>query len=270
MQDHGIFGAKSTTWAIAREAIILMGGTRAVLMQIAHPLVAAGVYEHSRYMRDPFGRAWQTFFLGQLLVFGTTQKSREAARTINKLHKKVNGTLPQTAGRYQAGTSYDARDPELLLWVYATLVDTTLFTYSLFIKPLTLQEKEDYYQESKNFARYLGVPDHALPCTLQDLQDYIHTIISSNHLAATPQARQIAHQVFFPLTNPLLRPFMYLNRTLTTALLPHPIREIYDLSWGRKRQRIFDLFSGTMRVILPRLPLPLRVLPLTSRLMNEK
>jgi len=152
MQDHGIFGAKSITWTIAREMIILVGGTRAVLLQIAHPLVAAGVYEHSRYMRDPFGRAWQTFFLGQLLVFGTTQKSREAAKTINRLHRKVHGTLSQAAGRYQSGTPYDARDPELLLWVYATLVDTTLLTYSLLIRPLTLQEKEDYYQESKNFA----------------------------------------------------------------------------------------------------------------------
>jgi uncharacterized protein (DUF2236 family) len=270
MQDHGIFSAKSTTWNIAKEAIILVGGTRAVLMQIAHPLVAAGVYEHSSYMRDPFGRAWRTFFLGQLLVFGTTQKAREAAKTINRLHKNVHGTLSQTAGHYQSGTPYDARDPELLLWVYATLVDTTLLTSSLLIKPLTLQEKEHYYQESKNFARYLGLQDNALPPTLQGLQDYIHTMIYSNHLVVTPQATQIAHQVFFPFTNPLLRPLMYLNLNLTTALLPPPVREIYDLSWGTKRQQIFDLFSGTARLILPRLPLALRILPLTRRLMNEE
>jgi len=270
MQDHGIFSAKSTTWNIAREAIIMVGGTRAVLMQIAHPLVAAGVYEHSRYMSDPFGRAWRTFFLGQLLVFGTTQKSREAAKTINRLHRNVHGTLSQTAGRYQSGTHYDARDPELLLWVYATLVDTTLLTYPLLIKPLAVQEKEHYYQESKNFARHLGLQDKYIPRTLQDLQDYIHTMVYSNHLVATPQARQIAHQVLFPLTNPLLRPLMHINLTITGALLPPPVREIYDISWDKKRQQIFDLFSGTMRLIMPRLPLTLRVLPITRRLMNEE
>src|SRR5215467_5724310 len=121
MQDNGYYGPESVTWKISREAAILLGGARAVLMQLAHPLVAMGVSEHSKYMTDPFGRARDTFLLGQMLNFGSTQTARQAAHTINRSHKHVHGTLPDQVGKYPAGTPYDARDPELLLWVQATL-----------------------------------------------------------------------------------------------------------------------------------------------------
>ena len=150
--DYGYYGPGSATWKIASEAAISLGGTRAVLMQIAHPLVAAGVFEHSRYMTDPFGRAEHTFVLGQMITFGSTTTTHDAARTINRLHKHVHGTLTDRAGAYRNGTPYTARDPELLLWVHATLIDTILYTYPLLIGPLNQQEQEQYYQESKTLA----------------------------------------------------------------------------------------------------------------------
>jgi uncharacterized protein (DUF2236 family) len=270
MQNHGIFGTDSTTWRLGKEAIIMLGGTRAVLMQIAHPLVAEGVYEHSSYMHDPLGRALQTFMLGQLMTFGTTPKARQAAKTINRLHLNVHGTLTQDAGNYASGTRYDARDPELLLWVYATLVDTVLITYPLFLKPLTNQEQEQYYQESKQFVRHLGLSETYIPQTLQNMHQYVHNMVYSDRLVATPQARQLAHNVLFPPTTSALRPLMHLNMHITSALLPPPLREIYDLSWDDTHQHIFDLSAAAMRIIVPHLPLTLRVLPITRRLMYEK
>src|SRR5579859_130395 len=108
MQHGGLFGAESLTWKVGREAILNIGGARAVLMQLAHPLVAAGGSKHSRYMSEPLARAESTFLLGQILAFGSTPTVHKAARTINHLHRHVHGTIPATAGDYVAGTAYDA------------------------------------------------------------------------------------------------------------------------------------------------------------------
>src|SRR5260370_7483544 len=118
-------------------------------MQLAQPLVAMGVSAHSSYMTDPFGRALRTLVLGELLTFGSLEKAQQAASTINRLHLAVHGSLPIEAGAFAKGTPYDARNPELLLLVHATLVDTMLLCYPLFIGPLTPAEQETYYQDSK-------------------------------------------------------------------------------------------------------------------------
>ena len=268
-QNYGYYGPGSVTWRVGREIAVLLGGSRAVLMQIAHPLVAMGVSAHSSYMTDPFGRAERTFILGELLTFGSLEKARKAARTINRRHLAVHGTLPIEAGAFGQGTHYDARNPELLLWVHATLVDTLLVCHDLFVGPLTAPEQETYYQESKEIARLLGLlPDH-MPRTVNDLRQYVNDMVHSNRLAATPQARQLAHQVLFPPAPTILRPLMHLNLQLTCGLLPQPVREIYGLEWDMKRQYLFDLSARGMRTIIPHLPMRLRELPVTRRLVRE-
>lgn len=147
MQKNSKSGAGSMTLKIASEAAIMLGGSRAVLMQIAHPLVAMGVSTHSSYMSDPFGRTEHTFILGQKITFGSSRTIHDAARTINRLHTHVYGTLPMHAGAFESGAPYKARDPELLLWVHASLIDTILLIYPLLIGPLSLDEQDEYYQE---------------------------------------------------------------------------------------------------------------------------
>lgn len=269
MERSGYFGNESITWRIGSEAIVMLGGSRAVLMQIAHPLVATGVSEHSSYMSDPFGRAERTFILGQMLAFGSASTVRQAACTINRLHTHVRGTLPITVGDYPGGTTYYARDPALLLWVHATLVDTFLLTYPLFVKPLSEEEQDQYYQESKATARLLGLSSKDMPETATDLRQYVHDMVYSNRLAATPQARQLARQVLFPPVPDALKPLMYLNLQITCALLPPPVRDIYGLEWDGLRQRAFQLSARGMRIVIPHLPTSLRVFPITRKLMSE-
>jgi uncharacterized protein (DUF2236 family) len=269
VQDHGYLGPESITWKMAREAMINIGGARAVLMQLAHPLVAMGVSEHSRYMTDPFGRARDTFMLGQMLVFGSKQTSRQAARTINRIHRHVHGRLLQPAGTYQAGAPYDARDPELLLWVQATLIDTMLLVYPLFIGPLSQAEQERYYQESRTMGRLLGLTKQDMPETLDTLHQYIYTMVHSNRLAATPQARQLAHQVLFPPLPEVWRPLLHLHYQFTCALLPQPVREMYGMEWGPRRQLLFEATTASVHTLLTTLPPPLRILPLTHKLMQR-
>jgi len=269
MQKNSISSSGSMTWKITSEAAITLGGTRAVLMQIAHPLVAMGVSAHSSYMSDPFGRTEKTFILGQKITFGSTRTMHEAARTINRLHTHVYGTLPMHAGAFESGTPYKARDPELLLWVHASLIDTILLLYPLLIGPLSSAEQDEYYQESKETARLLGLSPKDMPATAQDLQRYVHDMVYSDRLAATPQARQLAQQVLYPPTPSFLRPLLHFNTYFTCALLPPPIREIYGLEWNGYQQRAVDLTIAGMRTIIPRLPFALRVLPITKRLMEH-
>jgi len=268
MFDFGYYGPNSINWKVNREWVVLLVGTRAVLMQIAHPLVALGVSNHSSYMTDPFGRAERTLLLGEKLTFGSSRVARQAARTINNLHKHVHGHLPTDVGAFTHGTPYDARDPELLLWVHATLVDTLLLSYQVFVGPLTHTEEEQYYQESKAMARLLGLSQEQMPRGINDLKDYVHAMVHSDRLAPTLQARELAHQTLFPPVSRKLRPLMHLNLNITNALLPQPVREIYNMEWSSSQQRAFELTARCTRLVIPRLPATLRELPLTRELMR--
>lgn len=269
MSDHGYYGPGSVTWKVGQETAVLLGGARAVLLQIAHPLVAAGVSEHSSYLSDPFKRTLHTFLLGEMLSFGSTATAREAARTINQLHAHVHGTLPTHAGAFMPGAAYYARDPALLLWVHATLVDTLLEMYTLLIGPLSAEERERYYQESKASARLLGLSADAMPATVNDLRLYVDQMVHSNQLAATPQARQLAQVVLYPPLPTWLRPLLHFNLQFTCGILPQPIRDIYGLEWSARQQRLFNLSVRGLRLSIACLPASLRVLPVSRQLMSE-
>jgi uncharacterized protein (DUF2236 family) len=229
-----------------------------------------GVMKHSHYMSDPFGRAESTFMLGQLLTFGSTPTARHAARTINRLHTHVHGTLPMPAGAYSSGAHFYARDPALLLWFHATLIDTILEVYPLFIGPLSLDEQEQYYQESKKITRLLGLSADDMPQTVDDLHQYVVQMVHSNHLVATAEARQLARTVLFPPVPIILRPLLHLNCIITCALLPQSVREIYGLEWSNSQARVFELFAAGMRAIVSRMPASLRIFPITRKIMQNK
>ena len=109
-EDLGLFGPDSVIWRVNRESAVALAGSCAILMQFAHPQVAAGVRDHSRYQVDPIRRLRRTLDLTMAIVFGPRATAMEAVRAINTRHHGVRGP------------GYSAMDPELLLWVHATLV----------------------------------------------------------------------------------------------------------------------------------------------------
>src|SRR5881397_2144053 len=123
MSDAGLFGPGSLTWRVNREGALLLGGGAALVLQVAHPLVAAGVAEHSNYREDPWGRLYRTLDVTTKIVFGSSEVAEEASQRLWNVHGRVQGTSPD-------GASYQARDPDLLMWVHATLIDTTLLVYT--------------------------------------------------------------------------------------------------------------------------------------------
>ncbi len=97
------------------------------------------------------------------LTFGGAEAVAQAAQGINSIHERVHGHLREPAGPFPAGTPYSARDPALLRWVHATLLDSHLLTYTQFVAPLTLEERDRYCQESACSERLFGIPDGYLP-----------------------------------------------------------------------------------------------------------
>jgi uncharacterized protein (DUF2236 family) len=159
------------TWRVNRESVVLLGGTRALLLQLAHPSVAAGVAAHSGYREDGLGRLRRTLELTMALTFAPRSEALQAAGSINSVHRRVSGLR-------EDGTPYHALDPELLLWVLATLVDTSLQVYELCVAPLSAQEREAYYQEVRKVATHLGLPGELAPTSLVAMRSYFHQQIA--------------------------------------------------------------------------------------------
>src|SRR4051794_27206464 len=146
MADAGLFGPDSVTWQVHREGVLLLGGGAAIILQLAHPLVAAGVAQHSNYRDDPWGRLYRTLDTTTKIVFGPTHVAEEAARRLRHGHGLVRGVTDEAAGRFPAGTPYDARTPKLAMWVHATLVHVSLLVYTRYVGPLTIAEQRRYYE----------------------------------------------------------------------------------------------------------------------------
>ncbi len=257
----GYYGPGSVTWRVDREAVLLLGGSRAVLMQLAHPLVAAGVSDHSAYRTDPFGRFRRTFDLTQAIVFGTRTEARQAAQTINQRHQNVRGALDTDAGSFASGAAYQARDPDLLLWVHATLIDTILMIYSLLVAPLSPAEQEQFYLESLQTARLVGLSPDRCPPTLDAFQEYMRAMLSSDRLAVTPAAKELAALVLHPPKLPVAWPLFEATANITTGLLPPRLREMFGYRWGRGQQVLFAGWVGATRRTLRMLPPLLREFP---------
>src|SRR6266403_3392294 len=135
MVRAGLFREDSITRRVNRENILLLGGGRALLMQLAHPKVAAGVDDHSDFRTHPVRRLRRTIRMTMAIVFGDRETALAAARAVNGVHARVRGD------------DYQALDPQLLLWVHATLVDSALATYATFVQPLAESERDEFYQE---------------------------------------------------------------------------------------------------------------------------
>lgn len=253
MSDAGFYGPESITWRLTRERAMLLGGPRALLLQLAHPLVAAGVAHHSSFQSDPIERLRRTLDATLAVVFGTEAEAAGAVDRVNRSHGYVKGELHERSGRFSAGAPYSAFDPALLLWVHATLVDTTLRVYPEFVAPLTEAEQRDAYEESKVAARLFGVPDEILPSDLGAFRAYVDATIASD-LAVAPFQRALADEILAPKIRFVPAALFAPEAAVTIALLPEPVRAMYGYELTPRRIRAFDWSRKTVRGILPLLP----------------
>lgn len=258
---RSLFGPASVVWRVTRETAILLGGGRALLLQVAHPLVAAGVAEHSDFRRRPLERLWRTLDLMLTLVFADAASAVRAVRAIERVHARVHGVLDADVGPFARGMPYDAGDPALLLWVYATLMDTALLVYQRFVGPLGVEERAAYYQDSKVGLRLFGIPEDRIPPTLAAFEAYVDDMLRGDVLAVGPASREIAAAILRPPLPPGVRELVRAAHLVTVGLLPPALRLRYGLGWGAVGERILGTLAAGTRAALPFLPGLVRVMP---------
>jgi uncharacterized protein (DUF2236 family) len=254
----GLYGPDSMAWRLNREAMLLLGaGPRALLLQLAHPQVAAGVEEHSDFRSDPWARLQGTLRSYLRIVYGTGRAARAEIRRLNELHRSI------------VGRGYSARDPDLSLWVHATLVDSTIVAYDRWLAPLGAGDRARYYQETIPIGRAFGVPADRLPPDVHAFETYLRAMLTPDgpvHVSAT--ARDLAWHVLNPPLGPILPPLAGIPPgayawTLwpSIGLLPASVRDDYGLRWGPVERAVGAWLVAAWRGWRPLLPEGFRQMP---------
>jgi uncharacterized protein (DUF2236 family) len=267
----GLYGPSSLAWRLNREATLLLGaGPRALLMQLAHPLIAEGVDQHSDFRADPWRRLRGTLRSYLTIVYGTRTAARAEIRRLNELHRRVSGPVRDPLARAISGsTAYDARDPQLGLWVHATLIDATIVAHDAWIEPLSRTERAAYYAETRPIGRALGIPEASLPADLAAFEAYLAAQLGpTGPIRVTPTARELARTVLAPPLGPL---HPALGRVPTVgyawtlwpavALLPASVRADYGFTWGPRERAVAAWLGTGFRVWRPLLPRSWRTMP---------
>ena len=242
---HGIFGPESVTWRVSRDSIVFLGAGRAALLQLAHPYVAHAIEQHSETRRDPIGRFNRTFLHVYGMIFGDVDEAVAAARRVRGVHDGIHGVVDEDVGRLGRGHPYHANDPSALLWVYATLIETSVMAFEIGFGPLSAADRERYYQEAKRFGRLFGLGDSVLPPTWPAFAAYCARMVAGDELAVGRPAREIAGFLLSP-PSPVFRPAMRWYRALTAGLLPPRLRAGYGLPFTRADALLYE---GSLRAL---------------------
>jgi uncharacterized protein (DUF2236 family) len=233
---------------VVREGGLLLGGGRAILLQVAHAPVGRGVAEHSDFASRQLNRlrATMTYIYG--VTYGSPAARARIAAEVTAVHRDVHGP------------GYDALDPRLQLWVAATLYDTGLLLYQRWFGPLSEAVAERIYREYRVLGTTLQMSPELWPANRAEFREYWQDMLAT--ITVGEHARQVCRDLLFPRRLPaVLRPAMPLNRLVTAGLLPARIRDGYGLPWGAGRRRRFEMVMSATAAVYPRIPRAIRVLP---------
>ena len=281
-----LYGPGSAAWRYNREATLLLGaGPRALLLQVAHPLVAEGVAQHSDFRTDPWGRLAGTLRSYLRIVYGGPDAARDEIRRLNRLHARVTGPVLDEGAAARHGDRYRALDPELSLWVHATLIDSLLVVTEAWTGPMPADDRARFYAETRPVGRAFGVPEDLLPADIDAFDAYVASMLAGEgpvHPTAT--ARELARSILSPplegviggrvkvilgsAAEPARRLLALVPQPAVDALLlpavgllPARTREEYGLAWGSAERAIEAWLVTGWRFWMPRLPTSFRWFP---------
>ena len=232
------------------ERLALLGWTRAILLQIAHPLVAAGVFEHSSFRGSPIAaaaRLHHTVKAMLALTFGDDASRDKAIDGIRTIHRRVNGRLATAVGPFPAGTPYSAEDPALVLWVHVTLLESLPLVHDLLVEPVTTFDHDVYCEAAAPVAIALGARADCVPRTRAAVLEHIEATYRSGVITVSPQASELARAIMRPPAAMLAAPLTWLNDLVTVGLLPEHIREQYGFRWTPRRARALPKAIAAIR-----------------------
>jgi uncharacterized protein (DUF2236 family) len=246
---------------VHREMAVAFSGPRALLMQATHPVAFEGFFAHTGAFDAPYERLRRTAQVMDTIAFGSREDADRATRRVRAMHKKVRGELTAPAGRFPAGTPFAADDPELLLWVLATLVDSALVVYDRYVASMTRAERDAYWQDYRVVGGLFGLRDDEMPVDIDAFDAYMARMLNGDDLFVTAAARELAIEIVMRPPVPLARrPVLELVNFITVGLLPAGLRKQYGLSWDPLRA--LALRGGAeyaKRVLVPLAPERLRL-----------
>ncbi len=262
----GYFSDDSMLRRIHRERALALSGPRALLMQAAHPLAVSGLLAHSTAIDEPYDRLARTAEVMSTIGFGSRADADRVSARVRAMHRRVRGRLREAAGPYPAGTPYAADDPELLMWVLFTLVDSALVVYRRYVGALSAAEEAAYWEDYKQVGRLFGLRDADMPATVADLEAYRRELLDGDRLEVTPWARERARSIVLEPPVPwVARPLLETVNFITVALLPDRIREGYGFSalppLPVRRALVAGGAEYVKRAVIPFLPDRLRLVP---------
>ena len=258
--DAGIFGPDSMFWRLGRYSTAFLGAGRAALLQNAHPWVANAIKQHSRTMDDPMSRFRGTFTNVFKMVYGSLDQVIDSALRVHHIHTHIQGEIEENSGAFAKGSRYQANEVNAMIWVHATLWETTVKMYELIIGDLSMAEKEAYYQEAKMFAFLFGIPEDDQPPNWQEFLEYNEQMWNSDVLTVKQASKDIS-AFLFTFSRPLV-PVLTRYEVFTSMLMPERLREQYDMPVATaENQRFFEITVQRLRRVYPYLPKHLKYLP---------
>lgn len=262
----GYFTDDSMFRRVHRERALALSGPRALLMQAAHPLAVAGLLAHTTSLEEPYERLARTGQVMSTIGFRSKREADRVTAQVRAMHRRVRGTLKQQVGPYPAGTPYRADDPELLMWVLFTLVDSALLVYGKYVCALSDAEQAALWQDYRVIGGLFGLRERDMPDTLAGLDRYRREILEGERLYVSDWARRRARKIVLspPVPWPA-RPVVDTVGFITIALLPDRIRQQYGFSPLPPMVVRKALVAGgaeyLKRAVVPLLPQRLRLVP---------
>jgi uncharacterized protein (DUF2236 family) len=264
------FGPRSMIRQVMGERAVVLSGSRALLMQAAHPLAVGGLLAHSDSLDVPYERLARTALVLDAITFGSRADADRMTAKVRAMHRRVRGRLPEPVGIFAAGTPYRADDPELLMWILYTLVDSAALLYTTYVDDLTTLQRAALWEDYKVVGELFGLRRAQMPETLEDLHDYGVGMLTGGRLCVGDWARRRAKQIVLdPPVPTVARPLLETVNFITIALLPAEIRRQYGFSpllpvLARKAL----VQSGAVAIrhgLLPLLPSTVRQMPAARR-----
>ena len=255
-------GPGSITWQRAADARTLLAAGYALVLQVAHPTVGAGVAEHSSYREDPWGRLFRTLDFTNALIYCEPAVSAAVARSVRARHRQIKGLKAD-------GSRYHALAPDAYAWVWASLFGSVISAHAHFGRPLRSREREAFWSEWRGLGRLLGIRERDLPADLRQYDSYfermttevlednesVHCVIDSLREPADPPLPRYAR----PAWRLGRLPSSHALELATVGLLPPSLRARFGLDWTFAQQLELRTLGLAARAATPLMPDRLRV-----------
>jgi uncharacterized protein (DUF2236 family) len=255
--DRGYFPAGESVLRRVHEerAVGLLYGQRALLMQATHPVAFVGVVGSTTGLDAPFKRLARTAQIMETVFFGSCEEADRVTRRVRGMHAHVRGVTDRAAGPHPAGSPYAADDPDMMLWVLASLAESALTLHRWFVGPLSRSQRERFWDDYLLVGELFGLDRTHAPATYGEFRDWYRDRLESGELYVTEDAREIAMRVAFDLPLPTRRrPVLPAINLAVAGTLPPAVRRMYGITWTAGHDAAFRSLVIGSRLSRPIVP----------------